>query len=193
MNIEYYHYPFYHVIIKNIFSDSEYSLLQNEIDNIIDNTEYDNKSDTHHSLLKLSGTKSWHLDVIFKDNRSSSLLLNATGRFTTFPFKYSEFPFATLLEITNLDESFLHLYENDSYYFKHRDGSYLTFLFNLWKNSDFEGGEICFSDYNYTPELDKNSLIVFPGNVNHHVNPLKQLDDKPKRIVLNRRYFIRPT
>jgi len=187
MNIVYYEEPFYHIIVNDIFGEEEYNLIQKEIDSLISMPQTI-ENDQHHQDIALSNIQSWELDTVYKDRREDSQILKSTRRAFQIPFDRKKFPFADLLFKANSDHSMLHSYMNDSYYFRHTDDSFLTFLFNLWKRGEFEGGQLMFSDYDYIPKLEKNSLIIFPGNVVHQVNPLK--GDGVDRVILNRRLWI---
>jgi len=188
MKIVYHKSPVYHVIIYDFFSSEEYTQLQKEIDYLLSTDE--TILDEHHKKISFCNIKTWQLDSIYNTKRSESKLLTSTARAFEVPLDRTQFPFADLLPLTNLDTSYLHAYKNNSYYMKHRDNSYMTFLFNFWKKDTFNGGELEFTDYSYRPHLTANSLLIFPGNVMHHVNLLSQDDETLDRVILNRRCWI---
>lgn len=78
-------------------------------------------------------------------------------------------------------------YENKSYYEFHRDDAILSAVTTFWKTpKKFTGGKLTFPDYNYTPKMNHNTLILFPSFVLHEVTEIKMKNDDK----INGRYTI---
>ena len=69
------------------------------------------------------------------------------------------------------ESSFLSYYEDGDYFKPHEDKCKITILNWMYKEPKrFEGGELVFTDYNKTIELESNKAIIFPGKIKHAVN-----------------------
>ena len=69
------------------------------------------------------------------------------------------------------ESSFLSYYEDGDYFKPHEDKCKITILNWMYKEPKrFEGGELVFTDYNKTIQLESNKAIIFPGKIKHEVN-----------------------
>jgi predicted 2-oxoglutarate/Fe(II)-dependent dioxygenase YbiX len=50
----------------------------------------------------------------------------------------------------------------------------------------YTGGELVFTDYRFTPDLQNNSVILFPSFMTHAVEPVRG----PGRHSLNQFFFV---
>jgi predicted 2-oxoglutarate/Fe(II)-dependent dioxygenase YbiX len=86
----------------------------------------------------------------------------------------SENPFLAYLKHKNADSTLINYYTNKSFYSHHQDDSIITAVTALWKfPRAFTGGDLKFTDYDYTTNLTNNSVIIFPGFVEHEVTQIE--------------------
>lgn len=92
----------------------------------------------------------------------------------------------------NQDTTLLSYYEDGTYYKSHMDSSKFTQLFYTHKEpKKFSGGQIIFSDFNYSQEIKNNTLILFPGWFEHEVKPVileEKTPDSQDKLQCNGRY-----
>lgn len=90
------------------------------------------------------------------------------------------------------DRTLLSYYEDGKYYEEHEDASRLTQLFYVFKEpKKFTGGQIVFTDFNYSQEVNNNTLIVFPSWFKHEVKPVslnEKTPDEQDKLECNGRY-----
>ena len=72
----------------------------------------------------------------------------------------------------NWDVTKVRYYHNGEYYKPHTDKAmpFLAFSYFHKEPKKFTGGELVFPKYDYSFDCDNNSLIIFPGWVEHGVN-----------------------
>lgn len=73
-------------------------------------------------------------------------------------------------------------YKNGDFYLNHQDVSVITVLFWL-SETHFEGGDLIFTDFNYTVPFKSNRVVIFPSYYNHEVT----------KIISNTEGFVRYT
>ena len=71
-------------------------------------------------------------------------------------------------------------YHNDEYYDPHTDKPFhfLAFSYFHKQPKKFSGGELIFPKYDYYYPCDDNSMIIFPGWVEHGVSKVKINDSE---------------
>ena len=187
MIIEHLKYPFYHTIIYNYFEDIEIQKIVNEIDNI----EYQKLDDGHHTHLKnKAGSDSMCLDDVYSGRRDDSQVLFSISIINLKLEQYvDKNPFLGYLPMTNTDLTYVQKYRNGSHYFAHSDTSVLTFLYPIHLK-EFDGGQLYFTDHDYTPRLEHNSILIFPSYKTHKLKEIKSKHDGFVRYSINQRFFI---
>jgi len=89
-------------------------------------------------------------------------------------------------------------YEDADYYRPHRDESAFTGLTWFFKEpKNFTGGDLTFTDYDYTIHIEPNMFVLFPSFVRHEVSDIK-MDAVKKftglgRYCISQFYYIVPT
>lgn len=80
-------------------------------------------------------------------------------------------PCCSIAPISNFDFTKLRYYHDNEYYEPHLDASthFLAFYYCYKEPKKFKGGNLFFPDQDYEYECDNNSLIIFPGWVQHGV------------------------
>ena len=78
----------------------------------------------------------------------------------------------SLAKDCNWDTTKVRYYHNGEYYKPHTDKAmpFLAFSYFHKQPKRFTGGELTFPKYDYSFDCDNNSLIIFPGWVEHGVN-----------------------
>jgi hypothetical protein len=181
MDFQYSEKPVPHIILDNVFDETELKEIWQELDFLTYSRKLLSPEVTG-SAFELSATgeklykkqnSALFLDAMYY-NRTLSNIIHHTRKFfgkaflqqcadQNFIFKY--------LQESNMDTTLLSYYENNDHYDAHHDKSAMTILTWLYKEPKaFTGGELSFSDYNYTIPLVNNRSLIFPGVTNHAVN-----------------------
>jgi len=176
--------PFPHYIIHDFFTESELSDAWKEID-LFHKT---NSFTDHIKTGDLASTKKIGIvvDEYYGPNRSASAILNAYSKiFNLEPIKNDHL--YKFLTNSNFDATFLSYYLNGGDYLAHEDYSVMSSVLTLWKEpKKFNGGDLWFPQYYYTPPMRSNSLIIFPSYQLHEVQQVESDD----AIVGSSRYSI---
>jgi len=189
VNIQHLQYPFYHTIAYDVFNELKLQSVTKELKSLTGVYEKDNH---HKNLKKNNKTEPFCIDAIYKTDRSKSVILNLTSELFKLNLQemgYSN-PFLNYLPLTNQDTTFVQRYYNGSSYQNHNDFSVLTFLY-LINVEPYEGGQLVFSKYEYLPNLQHNSCLIFPSYEYHRVNKVVSKNKKPVRYSINRRLYIK--
>lgn len=67
----------------------------------------------------------------------------------------------------------LSAYRDGDYYLSHRDQSGLTLLLWISDDTEFTGGDLILTDFDYRIKPLKNTAILFPSYYRHEVTPIK--------------------
>lgn len=167
-------YPFYHTIIYNYFTSTEYEKVFAECEYLTKNIGDENLlDDEHHTkLFKVGKTKSFMLDLIYEGKREESHILQNMKKIFNIDIK--ENPFSGYVTLSNFDQTVLNEYKEGSRYFKHDDKGILTFLYTIWKEpKTWQGGDLIFNEYDYKPYLRSNCCLIFPSFELHEVEILR--------------------
>jgi Rps23 Pro-64 3,4-dihydroxylase Tpa1-like proline 4-hydroxylase len=82
---------------------------------------------------------------------------------------------------TTSDSTLMNYYEDRDYYKPHHDKSCYTYVFWLFKEPRyFDGGNLTFSDINYTINTKSNMGVLFPSWALHAVDEIKMNYSVPK-------------
>ena len=85
------------------------------------------------------------------------------------------------------DVTQLNCYNGDGSYDLHPDFGVMSAVTLLHQEpKQFTGGELAFSDYDYTPKLKNNSTILFPSFIQHEVKHIKGTG----RYSINHFFFV---
>ena len=183
MNIQYLHKPFLHTVIYDFFNTDELVAIFNEISSIEKSAGLIN--DVHHDQVK---AQSYSLDVLYDNYRSNSAILDLITKVYRLDLDTVQNPLLNYIRISNADNTVLHAYKNESSYFEHHDNAVLSFLYTF-RIKSYTGGDLMFGDYK--PELQHNSLIIFPSYERHCVTPIVTNETGVVRYSINQRIFIR--
>ena len=97
-------------------------------------------------------------------------------------------PCCKIITKTNWDITKVRYYHDGDYYKPHTDASmqFLAFSYFYKEPKKFTGGELFFPEYDYELTCDNNSLIMFPGWVEHGVKKVSIKYPKSINDILNK-------
>jgi predicted 2-oxoglutarate/Fe(II)-dependent dioxygenase YbiX len=188
MKITHKNIPFFHICLENIFSSEELEIIFKEINQLKYSFkhEYFTKSATDKDLklLKkntgvfLSETKNYQKLKITKliDKCIKKISNNENWNNLTFKRMFNSLMWGGEL---------LNCYKNNDYYKPHADVGIFTIIFFLWDdNSNFQGGNLFFPEYDYVYNCIHNNAIVFLSKEIHGVTPIKILNKNSNRYSI---------
>ena len=166
--------PFPHVIFKNFYNDHELNLIWEELNfytkpnKLLDARGY-------RGVVDSTNAKAIVLDDIYENHRFISNILTVNRKVfskETLEVLSNISDCCCLARDSNWDYTKVRYYHNGEYYKPHTDKSipFLAFSYFHKKPKKFTGGELIFPKYDYSFDCDDNSLIMFPGWVEHGVN-----------------------
>jgi Rps23 Pro-64 3,4-dihydroxylase Tpa1-like proline 4-hydroxylase len=192
MRIENLSEPFFHSIVYDFYNPEEEKLIWQEL-------EFLNKLG---KLLPPSETGDANsspnkvgvfLDRLYKNNENFSNILTVNRKIFKIKHLLSKNPFSRYLTIIDKDLTMVSYYEDESYYLPHHDSYILSSVTTFWRKPKmFSGGQLGFVEYNYFPEMDHNTMILFPSYERHEVSEIQmeENDGINGRYTINQFYTI---
>ena len=184
MDIQFYNEEFPYTIIKELYTEEQEERIWKELDEYQSKLKYPSEvgsaSAWDNEVLKVN--KGIWIDDILK-TKGISTILQVTNevfqdKLRAMILDHPHWFFSTTA-ITK-ENALISYYEDGDYYKPHYDNCRLTILNWMYrKPKRFTGGELVFTDYNKTIELESNKAIIFPGTIRHAVNRLS-MDKKYK-------------
>ena len=169
--------PFPHLIIKNFYNPEELELIWEELKFYTKPGKFlDAKG--FGGVVDKTNSHAIILDEIYKTNRKLSNILTVNRKlFTsnTLDLFAEIHDCCCIANQSNTDITKVRYYHNDEYYDPHTDKPFhfLAFSYFHKQPKKFSGGELLFPKYDYYYPCDDNSMIIFPGWVEHGVNKVK--------------------
>lgn len=176
--------PFPHFIVKNIFSEKEQILIWNELIFLANRMH----SNTNQAKDEIEGSKKRGSGIFLDDfysNREHSNILLCFNKILK-PNFLDEIHNSGNLILKYFDNNkpvgkstLVQMYKNGDYYNHHYDTAFFTSvcLFHKMPKS-YHGGDLGFTDFDYIPNLEHNSIIYFPSCLNHYVSEVKLLESE---------------
>ena len=178
--------PFPMMIVYNFYNEAELNLIWKELDfytapnKLLDAKKYG-------GVVDRTNAKALLLDDIYRDrtkekektnfrNISNILTMNRKifncGVLDTFSEIHD---CVGLANQANWDITKVRYYHNDEYYDPHTDSpfQFLAFSYFYKEPKKFKGGDLQFPKYKMNLPCENNSLIIFPGWVEHGVRRVK--------------------
>ena len=178
--------PFPMMIVYNFYNEAELNLIWKELDfytapnKLLDAKKYG-------GVVDRTNAKALLLDDIYRDrtkekektnfrNISNILTMNRKifncGVLDTFSEIHD---CVGLANQTNWDVTKVRYYHNGEYYDPHTDSPFhfLAFSYFYKEPKKFKGGDLQFPKYKMNLPCENNSLIIFPGWVEHGVRRVK--------------------
>lgn len=182
--------PFEHIIIKNFFTEEEYTTVDDEIKflemlDLFSNENDRNKTGTalNDENKPIANRKALFLNDVYKNFRSSSKIYKICRKIFSETVT-SQGTIGKVLINTNQDNILISLYDNSDYYLNHRDFTVITCLIYLWdKDINTEGGELRFSDHDYVYSCENNTCIIFYGAVPHEVTKITSEKSTTRKTI----------
>ena len=166
--------PFPHAIFRNYYDNHELGLIWEELNfytrpnKLLDVEEYA-------GVVGSTNARAIILDDVYDNNRSISNILTVNRKIfneETLEIFSNISDCCSLARDCNWDVTKVRYYHNGEYYKPHIDKAmpFLAFSYFHKQPKRFTGGELVFPKYDYSFDCDNNSLIIFPGWVEHGVN-----------------------
>lgn len=166
--------PFPHAIFRNFYDNHELGLIWEELNfytrpnKLLDVEEYA-------GVVGFTNARAIILDDVYDNNRSISNILTVNRKIfneETLEIFSNISDCCSLARDCNWDVTKVRYYHHGEYYKPHIDKAmpFLAFSYFHKQPKRFTGGELVFPKYDYSFDCDDNSLIIFPGWVEHGVN-----------------------
>ena len=186
-----YDQPFPHLIVKNFYNEKELELIWEELKFYTKPGKlYDAKD--FGGIVDNTNSKAIILDQLYRnyslkpsENINGNPNFRSMSNILTVSRKIFESGIldvfsnihgcCSIAKLSNWDATKVRYYHNGEYYDAHTDKSmqFLAFYYIHKEPKKFSGGEVYFPQYNYEYSCDNNSLIMFPGWVEHGVKEVK--------------------
>ncbi len=177
--------PFPHLILENFYNEEELDLIWEEL-NFYTKPGKLLEAKDFGGVVDKTNSKALLLDNIYinrsKDGkpnyRNISNIIGVTRKIFESGVldRFAEIhDCCSIASIATWDNTKVRYYHNGEYYEPHIDKSiqFLAFSYFYREPKKFEGGELIFPKYDYEYSCDNNSLIIFPGWVEHGVREVK--------------------
>jgi len=174
--------PFPHLIVQNFYNPEELELIWEELKFYTKPGKFlDAKG--FGGVVDKTNSHAIILDEIYKTNRKLSNILTVNRKlFTseTLDLFAEIHDCCCIANQSNYDVTKVRYYYNDDYYDPHTDKSFQFLAFSYFHKQPkkFSGGELLFPKYDYYYPCDDNSMIIFPGWVEHGVSKVKINDSE---------------
>jgi Rps23 Pro-64 3,4-dihydroxylase Tpa1-like proline 4-hydroxylase len=170
-------YPFHYLYFENFYSQEELDLIWEELNSLyVEGDKFLSPDDTH-SAKDDNGNYIKANRGLWLEDKSSNLF-NITKKL--YDPTIINHPSSWFFKDTNFnkDVTLISYYDDDDYYAKHNDSSYITACTWLYKEpKQFLGGEFWFPDYDIKVPCKNNSCIIFPSNIWHSVKKVYLPDE----------------
>jgi len=197
MDFKYFETPLPHIIIDDLFNETEVKEMWLELDFLTHTRKLLTPQATA-SAVEFDATGApiykkknlaLFLDSLYA-NRDISNILHHTRKFydpELLKKCASQHMIFNYLTTCNFDSTLVSYYEEGDHYDAHYDKCVMTFLTWLYKEPrQFTGGELVLSDYDYPIELRNNRTLIFPAFANHSVNAVKMNEGVPSMAGFGR-------
>lgn len=174
--------PFPHAIVENFYSKDELKFIWRELEfltsphkMIISGKEIGTSIDPITNLPK-ANNHGIILDAIYPNRQISDILTISEKLFNSDLLKAFASLHPLMRHIQNINNSTTKIkyYENGEYYLGHIDTSRFTYVSYFYKEPKmFEGGDLCFDEFNYTIPIKNNMMILFCGAITHSSTEIK--------------------
>ena len=177
--------PFPHLIIDNFYNPEELELIWEEL-NFYTKPGKLLEAKDYGGVVGYTNAKALMLDSVYKDysnndgnnyrNLSNILTVNrklfTSGVLNAFANIHD---CCSIANQSNSDTTKIRYYHDGEGYDPHTDKGFqfLAFSYYYKEPKKFTGGQLYFPKYNYEVSCDNNSMIIFPGWVEHGVREVK--------------------
>lgn len=181
--------PFPYLLIRNFYDEEELRGIWEELKFFTYKNKLLSPSKTGQTNPLAKKNSGLFLDQVFSDRRYSNILRANRKLFTSQIMKiYADlhFTYENIMQ-ANFDTTLISYYEDTSYYKPHHDQAAITALTWFFKEPKaFTGGDLIFTKFNETIEIENNMLLIFPSVVTHEVTPVQMGSNNTKFSGLGR-------
>ncbi len=175
--------PFPHTIIYDYYSPRESSLILQELQSLVPVMTDKKATGDPRSDGMLGLQLDWH----YKDDRSKSNILQYNRQIFDITDKFADNKFMKYLDMCNEDLTQANYYPDGSEYKDHADHAVISAVSTFWEDpKTFSGGKLFFPEYDYSPYMENNTVILFPSFELHQVQKVQGNG----RFSLNQFFFI---
>ena len=181
-------YPFPHLIVDNFYNKEELELIWEEL-NFYTKPGKLLEVEKYGGVTGYTDSKAIMLDSLYKNNSNSggvnwrnlSNILTVNRKLFTSGVLdvFAEIhDCCSLANQSNSDTTKIRYYHDGDKYAPHTDKGFqfLGFSYFYKEPKKFEGGQLYFPKYDYEISCDNNSMIIFPGWVEHGVREVSIKD-----------------
>ena len=171
--------PFPLMVVQNFYNKSELDLIWKELDFYTSpNKLFEAKE--YGGVVDRTNAKAICLDELYKGQENKKNFRNISNILTVnrklfnsgVLDKFSQLhECCTLATESNHDVTKVRYYHNNEYYDPHTDKSvmFLAFSYFFKEPKKFTGGDLIFPKYDFKVPCDNNTMVIFPGWVEHGV------------------------
>jgi len=165
--------PFPLMIIKNFYNELELELVWEELNFLTKPGKLVEAKD-YGGVIDNTNAKALILDDVYEGHRSVSNILTvnrklfSSGVLDNFAQIH---PCCKIAPKSNWDCTKVRYYHDGEYYDPHtdRDFQFLAFSYFYREPKKFSGGDLIFPEYDFKISCDNNTMVIFPGWVEHAV------------------------
>ena len=171
--------PFPLMVVQNFYNKIELELIWKELDFYTSpNKLFEAKE--YGGVVDRTNAKAIFLDELYKGQEKKKNFRNISNILTVnrklfnsgVLDKFSQLhECCTLATESNHDVTKVRYYHNNEYYDPHTDKSvmFLAFSYFFKEPKKFTGGDLIFPKYDFKVPCDNNTMVIFPGWVEHGV------------------------
>ena len=171
--------PFPLMVVQNFYNKIELELIWKELDFYTSpNKLFEAKE--YGGVVDRTNAKAICLDELYKGQENKKNFRNISNILTVnrklfkcgVLDKFSQIhECCTLATKSNHDVTKVRYYHNNEYYDPHTDSSvhFLAFSYFYKEPKKFTGGDLIFPKYDFKVPCDNNTMVIFPGWVEHGV------------------------
>ena len=175
--------PFPHSIIYDFYSPREMSLILQELHSL--KPTMADKSSTGDP--RAEGMIGLSLDQHYWGQREKSNILTFNRNIFNITDKLHENSYMKYLDMANDDLTQVNYYPDGSDYKHHADHATISSVTTFWDDpKSFKGGKLYFKEYDYSPYMENNTMVLFPSFEQHEVTKVQGNG----RFSVNQFYFI---
>ena len=178
--------PFPLMVVQNFYNKIELELIWKELDFYTSpNKLFEAKE--YGGVVDRTNAKAILLDELYKGHKNKKNFRNISNILTVnrklfnsgVLDKFSQLhECCTLATESNHDVTKVRYYHNNEYYDPHTDKSvmFLAFSYFFKEPKKFTGGDLIFPKYDFKVPCDNNTMVIFPGWVEHGVRKVTIID-----------------
>ena len=174
--------PFPLMIIENFYNESELELVWEELNFLTKPGKLMDAKD-YGGIIENTNAKALILDDIYENAREISNILTVNRKLFDSGVldNFAEIhPCCKIAPLSNWDTTKVRYYHEGEFYDPHtdRDFQFLAFSYFYKEPKKFSGGDLIFPEYDFKISCDNNSMVIFPGWVEHGVRKVTIKDSE---------------